>query len=249
MRRWLGSSCVAIGALIGAACEGDRLPPTAPSPPPGSPGVPSTVAVRVEGRVIDAETREPVTDAAVTLVQFASGNRYRGVSEPGWRATTDATGAFGFTADLPLDWRELLLQVDRDGYERTQIYADANSVNGSELRLLRTLAIRPGQSVDLHVFLGSYVCGFEGHLCRRVLIESAGESMDLEVIPADSQRKVGLFVGPEGTHPFSVTSYQQRVTVSGGEVWIYAGGAERTGEHSGVLGVFEQPMTLRASRH
>jgi hypothetical protein len=119
-----------------------------------------------------------------------------------------------------------------------------------ELRLLRTLTIRADESIDMRVFTGSYVCGFEGHLCRRVLVEaSTAELLDLEVIPADSQQEAGLFAGPEATHPISVTSLPRRVTMSGGEVWIYAGGPERTGDHSGALGVFDQKMRLIAHRH
>ncbi len=54
-----------------------------------------------------------------------------------------------------------------------------------------------------------------------ILIESPGESIDVEVIPADAHRDVGLVVGPAVNHPIYVRSYQRRVTVSGGEVWIF----------------------------
>ena len=47
----------------------------------------------------------------------------------------------------------------------------------------------------MRVFLGSYVCSDESHLCRRILIESSGESIDIEVVAAGADRHVGLVVG------------------------------------------------------
>lgn len=72
--------------------------------------------------------------------------------------------------------------------------------------------------------------------------------MALEAIPADSQQDVGLFRGPEANHPLCVTSYPRRVTVSEREVWVYPARAQRTEKGSGVLGVFDRPITLVAHR-
>ena len=120
----------------------------------------------------------------------------------------------------------------------------------ADVRVFPTLTIRPGQSLDMRVFLGSYVCSDESHLCGRILIESSGESIDVEVVPADAHRDVGLVVGPSVNHPIYVKSYQRRVTVSGGEVWVYPAGAEPTGDSSSTgVGVFEQAVRLTAYRH
>jgi hypothetical protein len=150
---------------------------------------------------------------------------------------------FLLTANIPQNWRELLLGVTGAGYEPTHIYVSPPSVGAAELKVFRTLTIRPGESIAMRVFLGWYVCGDESHLCRRIFLESpTGEPLDLEVIPADSQRDVGLFGGPLANHPFLIRSYSRRVTVSDREVWIYAAGAEPTEK----IGVFDQLMTLVA---
>ena len=252
MTKCLGFLSIAMTVLLCGACESDRIGPAAPPPPqpPSSPA--NTVAVQIEGRVIDAEREEPVPGAVVRLVRIVPGNAGRSENGPALSATAGENGAFDFSADFPADWREIFLAVDRQGYEPTGTYVRATSptsIVGAELRVLRTLTIRPGESIDMRVFVGSYVCGDESHLCRRVFIESSGEPIDLEVVPADAQRNVGLFVGPSVNHPYSPTSFQRRVTVSNGEVWMYAAGAERTGVYSGVLAVFEQAMTLTAHRH
>jgi hypothetical protein len=162
-------------------------------------------------------------------------------------AAGDASGTFVLTANLPQDWSSLLLGVDAAGYEPTRIYINPPLVNAAELRLLPTLSIRPGESLAMRVFVGSYVCGFESHLCRRVVLESpTAEPMDLEVTPADTGQGVGLFAGPEANHPILVTTYQRRVTVSEREVWVYAAATRPTGKYSGVLAVFDQPLTLVA---
>jgi hypothetical protein len=245
MTRWLGFCCLALVVIACDACESSRGGPAAPSPPAdpsqsGPPPAPTIVAVRVEGRVIDAETEESIPHATVGN----AGVCYPGPCGPGPTSTTaDENGMFVLTVNVPQAWRELLLSVGAAGYEPTRVYVTPTSTR--ELRLLRTLTIRPGESIDMRVFSGSYVCGDESHLCRRVFIESSGGSIDVEVVPADAERDVGLFVN----HPLIVTSYQRRVTVSGGEVWIYAAGAERTGVHSGVLAMFEQRVTVTAHRH
>ena len=244
MTRWLGSCCLALAVLV-CACESTApAPPTAPSQPGPSP--PPSVAVRVEGRVIDGETEESIPRANLTTTHVCYPGRCGPVDQP-TSATADENGMFVLTANIPQNWQELLLGVTGAVYEPTRVYVTPTS--GTELRLLRTLTIRPGESIDMRVFLGSYVCGDESHLCRRVFIESSGESVDLEVVPADAKRNVGLFVGPSVNHPISPRSFQRRVTVSNGEVWIYAEGAERTAQDTGSLGVFDQKLTLIAHRH
>jgi hypothetical protein len=199
----------------------------------------------VQGHVIDAETGESISRANVTITGVCYPGRCGPVDQP-TSAAADENGMFLLTADVPQNWLELLLGVTGAGYEPTHVYVSPPSVMAAELKVFRTLTIRPGESIAMRVFLGSYVCGDESHLCRRVFLESpTAEPLDLEVIPADSQRDVGLFAGPLANHPFVIRSYSRRVTVSDREVWIYPAGAEPTEKG----GVFDQPMTLVAHRH
>jgi hypothetical protein len=233
------------GALAAALVVGGfgcspTAPPTTPSP---SPAGPTLVAAELVGRVIDAELEKPIPGAQITTVpRVCYPGRPCGPSVQLASTVADENGMFRLTANVPEDWGDLRLGVVASGYEPTGVYVSRTS--NRELRLLRTLTIRPGESIDMRVFSGSYVCGYESHLCRRVFIESSGGSIDLEVVPADTERDVGLFLD----HPFSVTSFERRVTVSGGEVWIYAGRAELTDGRSGVLGIFEQRIRLIAHR-
>jgi hypothetical protein len=238
MRKGSGFRRIILIAVLGC-CACEHIP-SAPTPPSGPVPPSPTATVRVEGRVIDAETERPIPGATVRTLTVCPPERCGGIE--GTTATANETGMFVLTVEIAEDWRNMLLSVTAGGYEATQIYINPAVAMDTQLRLLRTLTIRPGESIDMQVFLGHYVCGDESHLCRRVFVEPAGKPIDLEVISADSQREVGLFVG----HPLRVTSYPRRMTVSNGEVWIYAGGAERTGQRSGVLGVFHQKVPLVA---
>ena len=244
MRKGSGFRRIILIAVLGCcACESDQHIPSAPTTPSGPVPPSPTAAVRVEGRVIDAETERPIPRATVRTRWVCDRSPKGCEAIEGTTATGDETGMFVLTVEIAEDWREMMLSVTADGYEATQIYINPAVAMDTQLRLLRTLRIRPGESIDMQVFLGHYVCGGESHLCRRVFVESAGKPIDLEVISADSQREVGLF-GPSHSHPLFVTSLPRRMTVSNGEVWIYAGGPERTGQRSGVSAVFDQKVTL-----
>jgi hypothetical protein len=243
MTRHVGWCCIALVVLSCSACEGERLSPAAPSAPSVPPAAPGSVTVRVEGRVIDADREEPAARAAVRVVSVHQSDGSRGIVDPGWTAISGEDGVFGFNADLPVGWRSLGLAVEGEQFETTATSVTPTSAVAAELRLLRRVTIRPGESIEMRVFLGSSTCGFESYLCRRVFLESStGESVNVEVIPADSERDVGLFAG--AGHPVRITNYPRRVTVTEGEVWIYPGAAERTG----IFGVFDQKITLIAHR-
>ena len=64
--------------------------------------------------------------------------------------------------------------------------------------------------------------------------------IDVDVIAGDGQ-DVGIL---NRSDPLNFPS-QRQVTVSGGNVWIYAGAAQRTA----VRGVFDQRVTVSARRH
>lgn len=208
--------------VLSVGC-GRNMSTTEPSPTSSVVNTPAAnVAVRVEGRVVDDERNQPISAAAVRAVQVGADGGYWNLDQPLASAATDGNGAFLLTARVSPRWKELLLDVSREGYEPTRIYVSPTAATAAELRLYQRLTIRRGESVQMSVDLGSYVCGFESHRCRRVFVES-GEAMDLEVMHADGPGKAGLVVGPEINHPISVVDYQPRATMSGGEVWIYVG--------------------------
>lgn len=218
-----GSTVLNLLVLLAASgCQGNRTI-AGPTPPPVADNVSAATAivnVRVEGRVIDGDRDEPVPGAVVIPTQVCAPGACVGLNEPAARAVADDQGGFVLTVNLPPAWRELLLSVTRDGYEPTQMYVAPAAATTALLRLLPTLTIRSGDSIDTRVLIGTHACGFESWPCRRVVVEPpSGESMDLEVIPADGQ-EVTLVVGPEASHPFTV-SIRHQVTMSAGEVWIY----------------------------
>jgi hypothetical protein len=243
MRKASGFRPVLLIAALGCCgCEGDRHMPGAPAPVQPAPSAPTTT-VRIEGRVVDADTDRPIPGAIVRTVSVC-------IPEPEMRcsglegasATADENGVYVLTVDIPRNWHHMHVRVASAGYESEPSMVNPTVATHADVRLLRTLTIRPGESIDVQVFLGQYTCGDEGHLCRRVIVESAGKPIDLEVSSADGE--VGVFAGPPSAHPFSVTSYPRRVTVPHGEVWIYAGGSK---QRPGVVHVFDQRVRLVAA--
>ncbi|HXG89256.1 MAG TPA: hypothetical protein VNJ02_13040 [Vicinamibacterales bacterium] len=216
-----GSTVLILLTLSAAGCEGNRTAaiPTGPTAP--VPVASPSVAVRVEGRVIDGDREGPVRGAVVTAVSFCAPGACRALAElPAPNATADDQGIFLLTANLPVGWELLLLDVTRDGYELTRVHVTPAEATTAVLTLLPRITIRSGESIKTRVFFKTYSCGFEGWTCRRFHVDSpSGEAMDIEVMPDEGQ-KVGLVVGPELGHPISPDP-QPRVTVSGGEVWIY----------------------------
>ena len=84
-------------------------------------------------------------------------------------------------------------------------------------------------------------CGYEGYLCRRVMVSALPDGLiDVDVLAIDGQ-DVRILNNSGG---FNFPS-QYPVTVSGGEVWIYAGAAQPLA----VRGVFDQRVTVSARRH
>jgi hypothetical protein len=186
--------------------------------------------------VLDGERDQAVSGAAVKVSQIYLGGRQQRV-DPTWSATADADGVFDFTADLPSGWSDLLLGASRSGYEPSDTWLVPGTAPSAVVKLLPTLTIRPGESLKTRVFRGFHACFFESWPCRRVVVESpSGDLIDLEVIPADGGATVGL-EGPESSHPL-VPALKRRLTVSGGEIWIYGGG---DGPSTAV--------TLTATRH
>jgi len=204
-----------VGTLVGrGGCE-SAPPPLAPSqttftPPP----VPTTVAVRVDGRVVDLDGDAPVAGAAVT--------------NGGPIATADENGAFVLTMDVRPGLRKLLLGVSRDGYEPSKgyVHVSPDTIATVVLRVYQTLTVRPGESIGagMSALANAYNdCYFlqDDYSCRRIVVESLpGESIEVELVPVDGQDNVGLVAAMQQP---AFVSYERRVTVSGGEVWIIGG--------------------------
>ena len=86
------------------------------------------------------------------------------------------------------------------------------------LKAYRTITIRPGESVQLRVLHFQETCAEESIACRRIVVESPGdESIDLEVVPAQTEEVVGVVAAP---FPYSLPPLQTRLTVRRGAAWI-----------------------------
>jgi hypothetical protein len=172
----------------------------------------------------------------------APGACYSRVSSNAGSGVTDRTGSFAFSAVLADGWSELLLQVTSEGHEPTAIYITPAEAVNAELLMLRTITIRPGDSIDMRLFPGSYVCGWLSYLCRRIIVDSpSGAPVDVEVIPARGE-DVGLL---QSSEPFG-HSLPRRLTMTAGAVWIYPlSQLRRVDSGSASIGVFEQHVTLR----
>jgi hypothetical protein len=216
MARYLAPCWIALAVLICGACRGGDGPivPT----PALAPVTPSTVAVHMEGRVIDADRKQPIPGAIVTTVQVCYPGACREVDQP-VSVRADENGTVFLTASLPQGWNELQLGVAPGaGYESANIYVSPSSAGAAVLEVYPTLTIEPGGSIQTRAFLKHYVCGWLSAYCRRVVVESpAGESVDLEATPADGEADVGLDADGD---VFEDHGFPRRLTVSGGEVWI-----------------------------
>ena len=142
-------------------------------------------------------------------------------------------------ASIPKTWTVLHFRITRDGFEPVHDLLHPNEVTGAQLWVSPTLAISAGESLTISKFLFQQTCGWEEILCRRVLVRaSPGGAIDLEVTGGDGQNfgisnTPGEFVFPP-----------RQVTVSGGDVWVYAG----TPTPTLFRPVFDQSVTVRARR-
>lgn len=209
------SALLSLLVLLASGCGNTGVTPT-PLPPAPS------VAVRLEGRVLD-EHDQPVEGARITLSYIHPGGSIANSGATAPSTTADDTGAFSLILNLPANWQQLTLRVDRGGYESdTRIFVEAGAIRALLINMYRSLTISPGQSIQTAVSLRSLYCGFEGNPCRRVIVNSPpGKLVDIEVIPADGQEYVGLAVRDQVALGYD---FPRRVTVSGGdEVWIVVG--------------------------
>jgi hypothetical protein len=197
-----------------AGCEGQRTV-IAPDPVP--------VSVRVEGQIIDGENGEPVSVAVATVTEVCTPGGCGPARVSAASAVTDDQGVFRLTTSIPPAWRRLIFKLTRAGYETNVVGVSPDGTTAAVLGLLRTVTIRPGESIETRVLTGFSYCGSESWPCRRIMVESpAGATLDLEVIPIDHLVDIGLVAGERDEEPFPA-SLRRRVTMAGGQLWIYGG--------------------------
>ena len=183
-------------------------PPTDPSPL-------FSVTVEFGGRVVNADAGGPVANVRVSVASWSSpddGGSYRG-SYAKETATSGGDGTFTLPVTLPRDWTLVDLKFTGPaGYDDTfgVFFAPAAScgwwpqcwaaADRPAIRMYPTLAIRPGESIEVRVDDTDVVwCGHgfygdnEPVRCRRVLVAaSAGDSVELEVVAHDSSKPMAL---------------------------------------------------------
>jgi hypothetical protein len=210
-------SVLSIAAASFLAASGCSDSPVAPSPQPPSP--PATLTtVTLEGRVLD-EQNQPVEGARITLTHVHPTGPIANFGGTAPRVTADDTGHFTLNLELPANWQQVTLRVDREGYESdTRIWFVRAAPRALLISLYRSLTISPGESIQTTVSLPSFACWLEESPCRRVSVNApSGKLVDIEVIPEDGQEDVGLAVG----NPPRPDGLPRQVTVSGGDdVWI-----------------------------
>jgi len=148
------------------------LDPAASAPSPAAPTAPPVV---VTGRVADGN------DGAVAGARVVFGSSRNGTTQSA-EAHSDAGGAF--TLEIPaglLRYNSAILDVAKDGYEPSQVYAWLGSTSPEapvtrNVRLHEIVRLSPGQSVELEVTSDDSVCGadLEDYYCRRIRVVSPG---------------------------------------------------------------------------
>ena len=227
----LGGAFVLVWAFLSSVgCDGQKnwgFPPSAPSAP--------TVTVEFGGRVVNAETGDPVANVRVSVTALAS--RGGGLREARSTAeeigTTGGDGTFALRLnDVPSDWTMLGLEFTGPaGYDTRggrleptaapcRIAPCWATADRPEIRMYPTLVIRPGESIEVRVEPSVNLCAFGGGFdCRRVLVEaSPGTPVELEVVRQDSQWPMGLVESIWDEEPVL------RRVVAGGVAYVYNAG-------------------------
>lgn len=117
LRAAMRACCVLAFGLAVAGCSDS---PTKPAAPPGAPV--QMVAVRLEGKVIDADSGEAIPGAKVRFLLGSMANNAQiaraDVSTP--PGFTDQSGSFRLEWMLPVGWHQLYVGVERDTFLSTQ---------------------------------------------------------------------------------------------------------------------------------
>jgi hypothetical protein len=164
--------------------------------------------VEFGGRVVDADAGGPVSNANAQLSLYTFSYSFNPnelvvlttTAHDGWvfptnTATSGGDGTFSLPLNLPSLWRYVDLKLTApSGYDDTEHRFEANAAaDRPAIRMYPTLVIRPGESIDVRVDTDIVLCGWDGVPCRRVLVAaSAGDPVELEVVPADSSKPMAL---------------------------------------------------------
>lgn len=169
---------------------------------PGGPSSP-TVTVVFSGRVVNADVGGPVANVQVSLQSssiFTKSGDFPS-SAGGWFSKTTATsggdGTFSLRLNLPIGWEGLALNLTGPaGYDHRNWHIwPAIAANRPEISMYPTLAIRPGESIEVRVDGGIQGCGlmWDAISCRRVVVAaSPGDPVELEIVPHDSSKPMAL---------------------------------------------------------
>lgn len=240
MLRHLGLIAVCACIVASVGCDGGKLTAPDPLPPPSPVANPiTTVTVEFGGRVVNAAAGGPVGNVRVSLHGMAFSGR---PSPAGWvypkdTATSGEDGTFTLPLDLPSFWSLVYLKFTGPaGYDDagwrfepkaapcalTPCWAAADR---PAIRLYPTLVIRPGESIDVRVDRDIVLCGFGGTIdCRRVLVAaSPGDPVELEIVPHDSSKPMGL-----GEDDWTESPELRRLMVApGGALYVVGAGTAR----------------------
>ena len=233
MFRYVGLIAVCACIVAGVGCDGGRM--TDPTPLPLGTVPVSLVTVQFEGRVVNDDTGGPAGNVQVSVDRMD----FRETDPAGWStpkdtATSGGDGTFTLRVDLPTSWTFAYIKGTGVGYDGTGNINAGGPASGnpiriaSDIRMYPTLVIRPGESIDVRVGSVGW-CGWGGDAgpCRRVLVEaSPGDSVELELVPDDSSKPMGLspdnylgayapvrrLVVPPGSFPYVVGDGTGRLT-------------------------------------
>jgi hypothetical protein len=167
----------------------------------------ATVTVEFGGRVVNADAGGPVENVRVSVQSVGLyGPGPAGWVNPKGTAASGADGTFTLSLNLPSSWKFVYLEFTGPaGYEdtgrrfepKTDPCAIAPCWAAAErpaIGMYPTRVIRPGESIEVRVEPRVNECAFAGSVtCRRILVEaSAGEPVELEIVPDDTSKPMGL---------------------------------------------------------
>ena len=196
MLRHLGLIVVCACTVASVAC-GDG-PVTAPAATPSDPN--PSVTVEFGGRVVNADAGGPVEGVRVSL--YSWGGPGNGLTVAHATATSGGDGTFTLTLTLPSGWTSVTFQLTAPpGYDDTyQEFDPTHAADRPAIRMYPTLAIRPGESIEVRVDPGIAWCEWGPHrgACRRVSVASStGDPVELELVPHDSSNAMALSLDPD----------------------------------------------------
>jgi hypothetical protein len=183
--------CVCIGASGG--CDRVTRPDLSDLYPP--------ITVEFSGRVVNADTRNPVGNVRVGVGAVRFVTEVGASMQPaGWVLPTDSVtsredGTFTLPLKLRTNWSSVELKLTDPGYEATRLRFDPGTAGTrAEIWAYPMLVIRPGESIDVRIDgATAYTCSMGGFVCRRVVVEaSEGEPVKLDIVSPGTSAPMGL---------------------------------------------------------